>query len=455
MRRKVLISVLLCVVSVTSGVGIFLALASLKQPPESREPAERIYNVEVFDVARQDLQELISAFGTARADREVVLSAQVAGEVIEIHPRLKVGETVQPIGASTESTDHLLLQIDKQSYQARVARAENLVTEDIRALEQLEQEVKNNAVVLQKVKADVEEYKKEYDRVVQLRKDGIASESEFTRVRLEYRRYELIAIRAQNEHDLFPVRRKQLDARKQAHEADRMLAMLDEKRTDVVAPFEGKLSEVMVERGQFVRVGDPLVRLIDIANVEIPVPLALKDYAKIKRQVDAGEHPRVVLAENETSPGRWTGRVVRVAPQADVLTRTVMVFVRVENEAQPVPLLPGTFVHARIDGPILHQAVVIPRDAIVNGKVFVVQDGRAVPRAAGVKRTLRSLAVIETGVDPGETVILTNLDVIHNGARVEIQSHRKLSDELKKQRTRVARETLAGGRTAEDDESVN
>ena len=85
-----------------------------------------------------------------------------------------------------------------------------------------------------------------------------------------------------------------------------------------------------------------------------------------------------------------------------------------------------------------------PRDAIVGEKVFVAHQGRAVERTVVVQRTLQSLAVVEDGVQSGESLILTNLDIIHDGARIAIQSHGSLADELKKQRTKVARETLAG-----------
>jgi len=432
----------LSIAALSCGSAVFMVLASLKQPPASREQIEKTYNVEVFDVERCDLQEIISAFGTARADREVVLSAQVAGEIVEIHPRLKIGQAVRPVGESQRLPGDLLVRIDREPYQERVRQAQDRMAEDQAELEELQKQDENNNILLQKAQQDVKLFQAEYDRVRKLYDKNVVAESEMTSAHLELQRYELVLIRAENENRLFPLRKKRVLSQMETHRGDLRLARLDEARTEVRPPFEGILGEVLVGQGQYVGVGEPLVKLIDKTKVEIPVPVTLRDYAKIAAKVRAGEQPRVELAENETAPARWIGHVVRVAPEADERTRTVNVFVHVENTEQPVPLLPGTFVHARIDGPILNQTLVVPRDAIVGGKVFAASRGRATGQTVVVERTLQSLAIIKGGVQPGDHLILTNLDIIHDGARVEIQSHSSLADELKKQRTKVAREML-------------
>ncbi|MEZ6044102.1 MAG: hypothetical protein R3C11_00660 [Planctomycetaceae bacterium] len=138
--------------------------------------------------------------------------------------------------------------------------------------------------------------------------------------------------------------------------------------------------------------------------------------------------------------------------------------------------------HARIEGDILEDALIIPRDAIQNGQVFVAsrksvprppspnlreeeektesqkndednsevteqEEAKELPpvyaieaRAVEVKQTLQSLAVISSGIEPGESVVMSNLDVIYDGAKIEIFSRKDLSEEIKSQRVRVARE---------------
>jgi len=433
------------------GVGVYFWLASLKKPPEAREREERTYNVEVFDVEAVDLQEILAAFGTARADREVIVSAQVSGEVVGVHPRLKVGQWVDTSEMRTDDTGKsqrfggdLLVQIDPKSYAERVAQATTRLSENRAALMRLEQEQKNNQRMLQKVGSDYETFKKEYERIQKLRASNAVTASQLARSLLELRQYEDAFLKHDNEQKLFPLRRKEMLERQQALQTDLRIAKLDVEHTEVHPPFSGSLSEVMAELGQYVRAGDRLVRLTDISNVEVPIPLTLTDYAKIEASVKTGHRPTVELAENENAPPRWTGHVVRVSPEADEETRTIKVYVHVENERQSIPLLPGTFVHARIVGPVLKNAISVPRDAIIGGRVFVAVGGRAEWRNVTIGQTLQSLAVISDGLASGTQVILTNLDVIHDGASLEIQSHRSLSDELKGQTTRLANSSLVG-----------
>lgn len=444
--RKTIVSAILCLVILMLGFAGLTLLASLKKPPGAREKVEKVYNVEVFDAQENDLRVIISAFGSARADREVVLSARVAGEIVDVHPRLYVGEdvrsatvTLDESGQSRREQGELLVRIDPETYRERVTQAENRVAEAQAELNRLVQEERNNTRMVTKVKSDYEAFRLEYERVMDLQKQGVSTPSDVTRALLELRQFEESIIRYENEADLFPDRRAQILTRLESYKTDRKIAEIELEHAEVRAPFSGLLSEVMVEVGQYLRPGDPIVRVTDIGVVEIPISLTLSDYARIGPAVRAGKLPNVELAENETAPPRWTGYISYVAPKADELTRTIMAYVRVENSQQKVPLLPGTFVHARIEGPVLQKAVVIPRDSIVNGFVFVTRDGVCEKRRPSVVRTLQSLALLDGGVTAGEEVVLTNLDIIHDGAKVSVQEHRNLATELANQRVNYVR----------------
>jgi multidrug efflux pump subunit AcrA (membrane-fusion protein) len=503
------VSLVLCLLLPVCGIVVFQLLASLKQPPAEREPIEKIYNVEVFDVEPANLQEIISGFGTARADREVTLAAEVAGSIESVHPHLKVGREVHPqrirldnSGRSETLPADVLLQIDRKTYQQRVEQSQKRIAEATTELDQLVQERKNFTLESGKAKADITEYRREFQRILKLQQDGVLVESDVTKSRLELQRYELLFTRAENRIKLLPFREKQINARIETYQTDLRLAQLDLEKTTVIPPFSGTLSEVTAEKGQYVRPGDPLVTITDKSIVEIAIPITLEDFSKIEpelRQEESNSRrkPMAALAENESDAPRWIGRVVRAAPIADQLTRTVNIFIRVDNRSPPditeeistknrkpwSPLLPGSFVHARIDGPILKQILVIPRDAITNGRVFVAvamnkqmsnkSENRPVTstdeeplsqqeeillveeRSVTVRRTLHSFAIVSDGLNPGDRVILTNLDVIHPNAKIRVRSYRKLSDELQPRKARIVESTLAGGGSNGDEKKVH
>lgn len=445
-RSKIIASIVLSLLVLGIGGASSAYLSGLKQPPALREPEPRRYNVEVFDVAAVNLQEIVTAFGTARADREAILAAQVAGEVVELHPRLRIGETVRPphvIAAPTGESVHrggdVLLVIDPRTYRERVVQVHNRLAEAKTELERLQQEETNLDRVLERLQADFEDAEREYKKVAELVKDKIATDSDVRRKQMELRQHDRLLVQSRNEKDLFPTRRAQLDRKIEALRNDLKLAELDVERTVIRTPFEGQLGTVSVELGQYVKPGDPLVSVVDNSMVEIPLAVTLEDYARLLPMVATDRRPAVRLAEHESASDRWHGELVRLSPKVDEQTRTVTVYVHVDNSRQASPLLPGTFVHARIEGPILSDVVVVPRESVLNGRGFVLEDGKAVQRTVRVSRALQTLALVDEGFAPGDQVILTNLDVLYEGAGVNPQRHCNLSDELAEDRVSAVR----------------
>lgn len=455
-RKFAVLQLLFGVIVLCAGLAAFAALASLRTPPARRELAERIYNVEVFTVQPASLREIVVGYGTAKAEHEVQYSAQVAGEITVVSERLKVGERVagpafqldlsHPESRSRRLEGDLLLAIDPQVYHERLTQSETAIAEAEAERRKLMVESTTSDRLLNKAQRDYELSKAEYNRLRKLAADGGVSDSQLQQQQLELQKYEEAVLRFQNDHDLLPVRREQLDTKIERLKADRKLSLLDVERTQVRPPFTGTLSAVMVEKGQFVQPGAPLFRLVNTDVVEIAVPLQATDFAKVAELVLQGRQPRVRLAENESAADRWEGQVVRIAPEADPQTRTLDVFVRVENRPGQVPLLPGTFVQARIEGPVLSNAIVIPREALpgagLRGRVFVVKDGQQVQaQEVGILHRLEGLAFV-TGLVAGQQVVLTNLDVLQDGSRVTSQAAQTLDSELaKSSRLQMADET--------------
>lgn len=461
---RTLLSVLLGSGALLLGMTTFEWLSSFKvEPPRQDETAIRkTYSVTVFEVRPADLQRVITAFGTARAKREVIVASEVSGQIIEAN-RLNVGRfvaapgvTTGPDGQSVRSDGDLLIRIDPLTYQERVIQAKKLLAQDDVDLARLNQEHENNLRLLRTEQKNLQIAKAEFENIQRLRQKGVGTESSVRQAELEMRRYEDAVVRLQNEIDLFGVRGQQILSRRETHESDLEMAQLDLNRTMVRPPFSGVLSEVMVEQGQFVRQGEPLLRLTDPERVEVPLSLQLSDYLEIGALREQGQPIRVSLAENETAQPRWFSdplNELRQAPEADERTRTVKVYTEVDNAAQDVPLLPGTFVHSRILGAVLRDVIVIPRDAVINGTVFVavpeteesasaaqsdVWTARVSRRPVEIGRTLQSLVVVDSGLQRGEWVVMTNLDVIYEGAQLRIEKDagvRHLADELARLRT--------------------
>jgi len=433
-RRGVLSVVGVGIVLASAGV-IYARLAALRVPAQERPVEAKAYNVETLRVEAVDYPEVLTGFGTAKADREVVLSAEVVGQIVEIHPRLDVGVRVRgpEIGRDADGRTEprpgdLLCRIDSDTYRRKFEQAEARLRTDEVERGLIDQQDANTARLLDKARTDYRLNEEEFNRIEGLRKKNVASESDLTRARLDLQRYRETVLSLENEQALFPIRRDQLERRLEMHKADLELAKLDLARTEVRPPYAGILAEVMIERGQHVKVGDPLVRLVDLSKVEVALALPLEESSKLTPLLLKGETPRVTLAENEAAQPRWTGHVVRISPRADEATRTVKVYVEVDNSQQTVPLLPGTFVFAKIQGPVRNGVILVPRDAILRNGVMLAADGKSRRRELKLGDRLRTLQEVTGGLSAGEEVILTNLDVLTDGARVNVRSSRSTSE---------------------------
>ena len=448
---RILLTPLLALGAVSIGVSVFIGLASLKEPPPQVEPSQRVFRVPVLVVEENTVLPLVSTFGTAESEQEATIAAEVAGTIVD--PKLiDIGAQVQgPVRGDDSVTEvepgDRLLRIDPETYRQRVLQAEALLAQDEAELAKLAQDMVNNRKLLDQKEQSLESARAQLDLQRRLFKDGAGRETELRRTELEFQQVEAAALQLQTELDLEEVRRKQLLARKSAHERDLGLARLDVERANVHAPFTGIVSEVLVETGQYVRVGDPLIKLTTVGRVEIPLPLPLSRSAPVAELLSAGERPRVQMAEHESAECRWVGRVTRISPVADELTRTVDVFAEVDNTQSRDALRPGTFVHAKIASREMPDVMLVPRGAIIDGAVFVAEpnggrgertssgeyNARAQRKPVKLHGLLEGFAIVESGVTPGDRVVLTNLDILSDGTHLRVIEERTVGSELERQ----------------------
>jgi RND family efflux transporter MFP subunit len=460
---RTLISMGLMLIFLLLGVAVFHALSGFKaDPPRETRPAP-VLRVEAFVAERTDLRRFLSGFGTVRPDREVVVSAEVAGRITQTE-NLKVGKgvtgpeiTVTEEGRSLRRSGDVIVRIDPQTYQERVAQASALVEQDRIALDRLEREHATNERLLKQQEERLATIQAELERFERLLADGAGRETDVQRTRLEVEQYRETKIRLQNDIELYPIRRQELESRLASHRNDLNLAELDLEKAAVSAPFPGVLSEVFIEAGQYVRPGDALFQVTALDVVEVPVPVAADDADQMEQLIALGRYPRAELARNadhfaQSGATVWTGIVRRMSPVADERTRTLMAFVEVDNAEQPVPLKPGTFTYTRLEAGTLpaSQGVLVPRDAIVNGEVFLVRDRETVPeeepdgneaaspaafmiarrQPVSISKVMQTFALLEEGVEAGDRIVVTNLDIIGDGMAVDVQKNRTLDDEF-------------------------
>lgn len=436
--RKILLSQFL-IFLVLLGSGVVFARLYLTQPSVREKEVETArLNVDVFQVQPVDFQELVTGFGTARADVETVVAAEVAGQIEHTHPQLEVGATVSAGGnrpndsapSQTQPAD-VLVQLDRRDYQEQVQQADTRISEAQAEIDRLKLQQANVSRQLKQATAVLATLREEYARLENGVRRQVSTPSQLNQALLEVQRYEDTIIQLENQQAALPLQVQAAEQRLASARLQKTRAENDVQRTAITPPFDGVVNEVFVERGQYVRPGEPIVRMMDLSRVEVPVAIGFDAHLQLETLLSAGTKPAVHLAPNETSGSVWQGYMVRMAREADPRSRTVQVFVEVNNQESSVPLLPGAFVHARIDGVQHTDRILVPREALLDGTVYVV-DSTGIARRREVETGPRyqSLVQIESGLQAGDLVVLTNLDIVEDGRQVEVQTETDVRQEL-------------------------
>lgn len=195
------------------------------------------------------------------------------------------------------------------------------------------------------------------------------------------------------------------------------LRALIAKKT-ITAPFSGRAGIRLVNLGQTVKPGDPLIPLHapDPIFVEFDVPQTQLD------RVTVGGRVRI---SGDTIPGAVEGVITAINPQVDELTRTARVQGTLRNSEGH--LRPGLFVLVDVVLPHKERVVAIPASAVVaspyGDSVFLVdeQEGWRVARQQFVRlgRQRGDFVTVLKGLEPGARVVSAGAFKLSNGDRVE------------------------------------
>jgi RND family efflux transporter MFP subunit len=213
-----------------------------------------------------------------------------------------------------------------------------------------------------------------------------------------------------------------------ADHADLQKAKLNLERTEIKAPFDGRVAEENVDIGQYVSTGQPLATLFSTNQAEIVVPFENEDlyWFHVPGFTPGNERGSVVSVSTRIA-GResfWPGRVVRAEGKLDERTRMINVVIRVDKpyETKP-PLAAGLFVTVEIKGRTLENALMLPRSALrENNIVWVVdENGQLTFRKVSVARLTSDAVLVEGGLKDGEMVVVSSLKAVTDGMQVRFR----------------------------------
>jgi multidrug efflux system membrane fusion protein len=349
-----------------------LALVSGCAKQQAAPPPRQATPVVVAKATQKAMPVQLTAIGNVEAYSTISIRAQVAGELLDVH--FQEGDFVHK--------GQLLFDIDPRPYEAALAQARATLARD---------------------KAMAANSRVQAQRYLTLRGEGIVAASD---------------------SETYTSAADAADATVQADEAAVNTAQLNLEYCKIYSPIDGRTGAVMVKPGNLVKVADvPIVVINQVNPIFVNFTVPQQYLADIKKYMAAG--PLRVEATGPDSGAPETGTLTFVDNAVDTTTGTIHLRATFKNEANR--LWPGLFANTLMTLSQQANATVVPAQALTAGQqgsfVYVVrEDSTVAPRPVVSTRTIQGEAVIDKGLQPGETVVTDGQVRLVPGARVQIKN---------------------------------
>lgn len=376
MNRKSLLPLVIVLVGVVLAAALILNPNQVSDMPPARIPPK----VSVIHPSLIDEPLIIDSQGTVEPAHRISLAAEVAGRISSISERFQRG------GAFEQ--DELLFTIDDTDARLSLQRA--------------------NANE-QQAEIDLKLRQADLKRANDLRAQNLISAQSFEQAQLQLARAE---------------------ATQQASLVARKEAQLSLARTQVKAPFRGRIESESLDAGQFINRGERIAELIALDAYEVRLPIARDQLAYLdlpfstRGIIPKEQRPKVTLS-GEFAGQEWIreAELVRTEAQIDAATRQIFAVASLQIDSDnPDTLFPlGLFVKAEIEGVFPQQAYRLPRSSLAPGnRILTVDENNQLwLKSVDILRLEHDEVVIQGGLTPQSLVCLSAGRTGGDGMHVE------------------------------------
>lgn len=336
-------------------------------------PASRAIPVVTATAARGSMGVYLNGLGLATAFNTVTIRTRVDGELIKV--AFEEGQLVH--------AGDLIAKIDPRPYQVQLEQAEGLMARDQATL--------NNA------KVDLNRYQ------VLMSQDAIPKQQLDTQVATV----------------------RQSEGAIKSDQAAIDSAKLQLVYCDIHSPLTGRIGLRMVDQGNMVHAADAngLAAVTQLQPIAVIFNIAEDNLPAVTQKMRAGAKLSVEAWDRDMKKKLANGMLLTIDNQVDQTTGTVRFKASFPNEDNT--LFPNQFVNARLLLDTKRNIVIVPAAAVQRSPdsmyVYVVkQDNTVEVRNIVSTLTEGDQSAIDSGLEPGDMVVIDGVDKLQPGAKVTL-----------------------------------
>ncbi len=402
--------------AVLFGAYTALQIMIANKPQVKQRPArERVYIITATPVEIGAHRPTLAVYGEVTASRTADLRVLVSGQVVNIHPDLKVGAVIE--------AGERLVEIDRFSYQGAVTEAKASLAEAHAKLTESEARKALEKDALKRAEEQLAIAQRDLTRTEQLMASGNMAESNIDERRLilsqrgqavEQRRNNLIIEEARTTQLATAVERQAW----RLQQAERNLA-----DTVLKAPFTGVVTAENVEKGRLLNASDLAVRMYDRDRLEVRFTLSDQQFGRLITDADPViGRPVAVVWHVGDVPVRFEAEIDRTGAEIAAARGGVELYARLIDPDARTKLRPGAFVELNVPGSTIDKAIRLPETAVYTSEggsfVYVVVSQRLEARAVKVKAYEDGDVIVLGPLKESERVLTTRIAEVGEGLKV-------------------------------------
>ncbi|MBF8742667.1 toluene efflux RND transporter periplasmic adaptor subunit TtgA [Pseudomonas guariconensis] len=223
------------------------------------------------------------------------------------------------------------------------------------------------------------------------------------------------------------------NAKRLQAEASLKSAQIDLRYTKVLAPISGRIGRSAVTEGALVSNGqsNAMATIQQLDPIYVDVTQSTAELLKLRRDLESGKlqkagdnAAKVQLVLEDGSLFKQQGRLEFSEVAVDETTGSVTLRAIFPNPDHT--LLPGMFVHARLQAGVNANAILAPQQGVTRDlkgtptALVVNKENKVELRQLKASRTLGSDWLIEEGLNPGDRLITEGLQFVRPGVEVKV-----------------------------------
>jgi len=346
---------------------LLIAIAAVKarQKPKGE-------SVETEKVVLREIREIVSASGKIFPEREVKISSDVSGEIVELY--VHEGDSVK--------AGQVLVRINPEQYESAVEQANASVSGSKSELARSKSSIETAAAQVEQIKSQLDNAQKIHERNIKLRKDGVISAQDFENSESNVAQLEANLRSAQAGYRAAEQAAKSAEYNVASSQANLKEIKTSLNRTTISSPTNGIVSKLNVERGERVvgtmqMAGTEMMRIANFNSMEVQVEVSENDILRVSVgdtadvEVDAylDKKFKGVVTEMASSASNTTGLDGQEVLTSDQVTNFI-VKIRLVAESyigltdQSMPFRPGMSATVDINTNTERDVISIPIQAV-------------------------------------------------------------------------------------------